>query len=85
MGVDINFPDGAVLEGSDANSIAAASGYFYSLSELHSQYTELLQWAKEKHDKALEDKFNSRLALLQTNKPELIHRLHHNVQELDGF
>ena len=22
---------------------------------------------------------------LQTNKPELIHRLHHNVQELDGF
>ena len=66
MGVDIDFPDGAVLEGSDANSIAAASGYFYSLSELHSQYTELLRWAKEKHDKALEDKFNSRLALLRT-------------------
>ena len=67
MGVDIDFgPDAVVLEGSDANSVVAASGYFYSLSELHSQYTELLRWAKEKHDKALEDKFNSRLALLRT-------------------
>ena len=66
-GVDIDFgPDAAVLEGSDANSIVAASGYFYSLSELHSQYTELLRWAKEKQDKVLEDKFNSRLALLRT-------------------
>ena len=67
MGVDIDFgPDAVVLEGSDANSIVAASGYFYSLSELHSQYTGLLQWAKEKRDKVLEDKFNSRLALLRT-------------------
>ena len=67
MGVDIDFgPDGVVLEGSDANSIVAASGYFYSLSELHSQYTELLRWAKEKQDKVLEDKFNGRLALLRT-------------------
>ena len=66
-GVDIDFgPDGAALEGSDAVSIVAASGYFYNLSELHSQYTELLRWAKEKQDKVLEDKFNGRLALLRT-------------------